>query len=480
VFSYPGIIEAATSIFAGQAIREMTQADASNLQSAAARLIDIIVEARQTGKRAVAFLTGVPGSGKTLAGLRVVHDAVTTGAENRGDIVYLSGNTPLVTVLREALALDEEARQRAASKLPRRERIRREVRTRIQHINEFLKSQLHSSGAMSPHEHVIVFDEAQRAWDAGQGEKKFGRKKSEPELILEIMGSHQDWCVCVCLIGSGQEINDGELGIQGWYNALAASNSDGLNKWAVYAPTDLFEGSRSPYHGLFDTTSASVAVNIEPDLALRVPMRMFRAPEVSNWVGLVLSGDIEGAEAAAERLGDYKILITRSLQTARLWLRSAARGDRRYGLVASSGARRLRADGLGQILSATDGDSIAHWYLKPPGDIRSSYALEVPANEYTCQGLELDFVAVCWGGDLIWQPRSRSWAIRRFMGDRWNRVSNDQRRRFIQNKYRVLLTRAREGIVIWVPMGDEQDSTRDPNELQSTFDALTAAGATPI
>jgi hypothetical protein len=356
----PSIIEAATNIFAGQAIREMTQADASNLQSAANRLIDIIVQARRTGRRAVAFLTGVPGSGKTLAGLRVVHDAVATGAEHRGDIIYLSGNTPLVTVLREALALDEVARQRASSKQPRRERIRREVRTRIQHINEFLKNQLQSSGIIQPHEHVIVFDEAQRAWDAGQGDKKFGRKKSEPELILDIMGSHQDWCVCICLIGSGQEINDGELGIQGWHDALAASDPKERGGWEVYAPGGLFDESRSPSYDLFEGARKCLAVNVEPDLALQVPMRMFRAPEVSKWVGLVLSGDIDGAQAVAGRIGDYKILITRSLQVARQWLRSAARGDRRYGLVASSGARRLRADGLGQILSATDGDSIAH------------------------------------------------------------------------------------------------------------------------
>src|SRR5262249_3691508 len=156
---------------------------------------------------------------------------------------------------------------------------------------------------------------------------------------------------------------------------------------------------------------------------------------------------------------------TRSLSTARQRLRTLGRGNRRFGLVASSGARRLRADGLGQILHAGDRDEIAHWYLQPHGDIRSSCALEVPANEYTCQGLELDFVCVCWGGDLVRSRSPERWLCRRLSGSKWQTIMDEDAKRLLCNSYRVLLTRAREGLVIWVPLGDPADLTRDPKLL---------------
>ena len=173
----------------------------------------------------------------------------------------------------------------------------------------------------------------------------------------------------------------------------------------------------------------------------------------------------------------YPIVLTRSLGAARYWLKKAVRGERRSGLVASSGARRLRAEGLGEILNATDGIDIAHWYLNPPGDIRSSHALEVPANEYTCQGLELDFVAVCWGGNLVRDAKNTRWLYRRLNGARWQTIADESRRRFVENAYRVLLTRAREGFVIWVPQGDPSDRTREPELFDATADYLTTCGA---
>jgi hypothetical protein len=200
----PTIIQAATSIFAGHDVRAIARADASNLAVAAARMVRVIGEAKRDARKAVVFLTGVPGAGKTLAGLQVVHDAVTTGTEDRGDIVYLSGNTPLVLVLREALARDTWNRKRDAGLQTTLGDERRVVRTRIQHITDFLRQYLTGTDTALPHEHAIVFDEAQRAWDAGQGAKKFERDKSEPSLLLEIMGRHTDWCVCVCLVGGGQ------------------------------------------------------------------------------------------------------------------------------------------------------------------------------------------------------------------------------------------------------------------------------------
>lgn len=194
----------------------------------------------------------------------------------------------------------------------------------------------------------------------------------------------------------------------------------------------------------------------------------------------MLAGDVTAAQAVSRDLDEYPLAVTRSLEKAKSWLRERGRGERRYGLVASSGARRLRAEGLGVTLNATAGDEIAQWYLRPRGDIRSSYALEVPANEYTCQGLELDFTCLCWGGDLLWNDVSRAWTFSRLSGTAWQRVKDLDAQRFLTNSYRVLLTRAREGLVVWIPQGDESDTTRSIGPLNATANFLIRCGAAPI
>jgi hypothetical protein len=472
----PTIIQAATSIFAGHDVRDIARADASNLAVSARRIVDIIAGAKRDCRKIVVFLTGVPGAGKTLAGLQVVHDAVTTGTEDRGDIVYLSGNTPLVVVLREALAQDTVERKRAAGARSGLADERRLIRTRIQHINDFLKQYLSDTTSTLPHEHAIVFDEAQRAWDARQGAKKFKRQQSEPALLLEIMSRHTDWCACVCLVGGGQEINTGEEGISGWGDALR--NLVGAqSRWAVYGPEDVFHGGASTGGLALGELPAAITSAPDQDLRLSVPLRSYRSPAMSEWVKAVLDANLPAAKAQAQLLTAYPIVLTRCLNRARTWLRERGRGERRYGLLASSGARRLRADGLGEILQATHGPAIAQWYLNGRDDIRSSFALEVPANEYACQGLEIDFSCVCWGGDLLFAPQTGCWLCRRLSGNAWHNVGSVEDRRYVRNTYRVLLTRAREGLVIWVPRGDESDRTRSPEELDATADFLVAAGA---
>jgi DUF2075 family protein len=471
----PNIIEAATSIFTGHGVRAIAQADASNLKDAASRAIELITQAKEAGHCALIFLTGVPGSGKTLAGLHVVHDAIATGAEQRGDIVYLSGNTPLVTVLREALSRDEYRRGNEAGSVRQLNVIRREMRARIQHINDFLKQGL--SGLGPPHEHAIVFDEAQRAWDVRQGKKKFDRDASEPSLLLELMGRHADWSACVCLVGGGQEINAGEQGVAGWGEALRRISHHDAARWRVYGPSDVLNGGPSAGGLALGDIAEEIATNEEPILQLVVPLRSFRSPQTSRWVECVLDGNREAAAALSASLGDYPIMLTRSLAITRRWLRDQARGYRRCGLVASSRARRLRADGLGVELIATDGADIAHWYLNARDDIRSSYALEVTTNQYTSQGLELDFVGVCWGGDFLWDEVAGQWLFRTLGGNKWHAVNRTKNRDFIKNSYRVLLTRAREGLMIWVPAGDINDSTRDPRQLDATAEFLIQCGA---
>jgi hypothetical protein len=476
----PNVIEAATSIFAGHSVRSIAQADASNLREAAARIIKILLDAKRHGRRVVVLLTGVPGSGKTLAGLHVVHDSIASGAEEKGDIVYLSGNTPLVTVLREALARDEYKRARMADPDRRLKAIRRDVRARIQHINDFLKQSLNANDGSPPHEHAIVFDEAQRAWDVQQGRKKFSREASEPSLLLELMGRHQNWCGLVCLVGGGQEINSGEQGLAGWGDALRKLAPSIASGWEIHLPADAVSGGPSANGLSLGELPATVAIHVEPDLQLYVPLRTYRCPAVSEWVRLVLDGKAAEAATMATSVTSYPIVITRSLEAAKEWLRSCGRGERRFGLVASSGARRLRADGLGVLLSADDRDETAHWYLDPLGDIRSSCALEVPANQYTCQGLELDFIGICWGGDFLRSKESDRWVCRTLAGHNWNLVRGVAKQQFIQNSYRVLLTRAREGMVIWVPRGTDEDDTRDPFTLDATAAFLESCGARPL
>lgn len=470
----PSVVSAATTLFAGHSVREIAQADATNLDESAGKIIEIISHTKKVGGHALVFLAGVPGSGKTLAGLQVVHNAIETGVEDKGDIVYLSGNTPLVVVLREALARDEAARRKARGERPRLEVVRNSVRTRIQHIIDFLREYLNNDDGIAPHEHVIVFDEAQRAWDEDYGRKKFGRSSSEPKLLLEIMERHHNWSVIVALVGGGQEINSGENGIAEWGKALRSIPPDSLGKWKVYGPPGLQFGTEATASlGTGDISDAS-AVKTDSDLELNVPLRSFRSPSVSQWVSLVLKGDLIAAHRIAENFGDYPLFVTRSLGATRNWLKRETRGERRYGLVASSGARRHRAEGLGVTLNATEGNAIAQWYLNGREDVRSSFALEVTANEYTAQGLELDFVGLCWGGDFLWQ--GGKWLYRQFRGNGWNRVNGD-RQRFITNSYRVLMTRGREGLVIWVPEGSREDATRDPVPFDSTAEFLVSCGA---
>jgi Uncharacterized conserved protein (DUF2075) len=413
----PNVIEAATSIFAGHDVRSIANADADNLQSAASRLVALIKQAREEGRRFLLILTGVPGSGKTLAGLHVVHSTIATDVERHGDIVYLSGNTPLVVVLREALARDEHSRRRRAGERKSLGIIRREVRARIQHINDFLQESFRGTAEHPPHEHVIVFDEAQRAWDEKQGMEKFERTASEPALLLELMSRHHDWCACICLIGGGQEINSGEEGVFGWGEALRKMGGDDQREWSVFAPPDVLHGGPSAGSLTLGELPPALAVSVEPDLQLRVPQRSYRSPNLSRWVDYVLSGNEVAAQTVAESLHEYPLIVTRSLAKAKAWLEEHGRGERRYGLVASSGARRLRAEGLGVTLNATAGDEIAQWYLNPQGDIPRHTPLRyrrtsIPVRDlsstlHVSAGVETYYGAMCHAPGLSLDSQGR-------------------------------------------------------------------------
>lgn len=470
----PTIIEAATTIFAGHSVKNISRANADNLAQCSEEVLKLIEEAKVERSKRVIIVTGVPGSGKTLAGLNIAHGGIDAKPE-RGDVVYLSGNTPLVIVIREALAQDEK--MRAADKGERKslKSIRHDLQTRIQHINDFLKEYCRHDRSNPPHEHAIVFDEAQRAWDREQGKKKFGRDSTEPELLLEIMGRHsQDWAAIVCLVGAGQEINTGEAGMQQWGEALSPSCG-----WELIVPKSALHGSSDTAGTALFPSAPPVGLKVTTNdrLRLTVPMRSYRSESVSLWVDAVLSGEPDKAAELACRLSEYPITLSRSIAACRNWLKKQTRGERRSGLLASSKAVRLLAEGLGASLTVEDKNRICHWYLKPSDDYRSSNYLEVTANEYTCQGLELDYAGVCWGGDFLRAGDGQHWSFRQLRNTSWARVNNADMRRFILNKYRVFLTRSREGMTIFVPQGDLTDKTRPPPDYNRLADYLLSCGA---
>lgn len=472
----PGIIEAARSLYAGHDVREITYAssDVHNLGSTTDAVQKTIAWAKAEKALAVCFVTGTPGSGKTLVGLNVVHNKHV--GISRSQAAYLSGTRPLVAVLREALALDHSDRTDCSLR-----QSRHEVQAQVQPLMGYLEEYVRRSPQEPPPENLIVFDEAQRAWNADFGLERFDRTASEPALFLEIMARRADWAVILALVGNGQEINKGEGGLAEWGQALiewAQRSPD--RPWSVaLSPSGI--GSGSSLNELWPKEPpASISILEDARLHLVGSARSHRFAGLHRWVDAVLAGDAGRAAEVSRVSGRLPIRLTRSLDDARQWLRNETRGNRRCGLVASSGARRLRAYGLGVALRSNDLADIVHWYLKPDDDIRSCHALEVTASEYTCQGLELDLVGMCWGGDLLWDSEKREWGYRRLSGSKWQNIGNSLNQDFLKNKYRVLLTRARQETIIWVPKGDSGDDTRQPGPLDATAAFLEAAGARPL
>jgi hypothetical protein len=457
----PTIIEAACHLYANMDVREISRSHAgsNNLQRTTLAVLAAISEARAHGRKTICFITGVPGAGKTLAGLNIVHNA---RLHTDGDLgVLLSGNGPLVKVLREALARDEA--RRTGKSLAE---ARRTSATFVQNVHHFLDE--YSDCTTPPPDRVVIFDEAQRAWNAKHAFRKFKRRSSEPALMLEIMNRHEEWAVIVGLIGGGQEINTGEAGLREWGRVLEQRYPG----WTILVSNELLEGDHSTAGDtLFPVVPPALDVLTDPALHLRVSLRSYRAEKLSEWVALVLDGRSEVAALVAEEsLAKYPLFLTRRLQDARRWLRIQRRGSRRSGLLASSGARRLRPYGI-DVAAPID---VEKWFLAPASDVRSSSFLELAATEFAVQGLELDWAGLCWGADLR-RDRDR-WTFHQFRGSSWIKVGQAERKKYMLNKYRVLLTRAREGLVIWVPPGSNSDRTRRPEFYDSIAEFLRGCG----
>ena len=462
----PTIIEAAQALYRDHEVDEITRSEAGaiNLNQTTNCITEVIERSKVNRRKSICFVTGVPGAGKTLAGLNIA----TKRSQEHSDehAVFLSGNGPLVAVMREALARDECGRERISKK-----DASRKVTSFIQNIHHFRDDVLRDPSP--PYEKVVVFDEAQRAWTREQTAKFMQTKRgqvdfdqSEPEFLIGAMDRHEDWCVVVCLVGGGQEINTGEAGLSEWFDALTRR----FGHWDVYVSgrleeTDLFISS--PPSRATDNFRAS----IKDELHLSVSMRSFRAEALSEFVGHVVENRPEDADDAYERISDrYPICLTRSLEEARDWLRQRARGSERFGLLASSGGYRLRPEGL-HVKAKIDGPT---WFLNDRDDVRSSFACEEVGTEFDVQGLELDWAGVCWDADFRYH--NGDWDPYSFRGTRWQRVNAVERKLYLRNAYRVIMTRARQGVVIFIPRGSDIDETRRPAFYDGTFAHLKSCG----
>jgi hypothetical protein len=462
----PTIVEAALALYRQHDVKEITrsEAGADNLGLTATRVEQIIEQAKSENRKTICFITGVPGAGKTLAGLNIA----TSRAERHSDehAVFLSGNGPLVDVLREALARDKAEREG----IPR-SRAYREVSTFVQNIHHFRDEALESTNP--PVEKVVIFDEAQRAWNREMASKFMQQKRghatfdmSEPAFLLDAMHRHKDWCVVICLVGGGQEINTGEAGLAEWITVLRDQHPD----WDVHVSSRLDDRDYIWDAELLGELSKASA-SWDEALHLGVSIRSFRAEALSEFVGYVVDNKPEQAHMTYQAISDkYPILLTRSLAEARSWLRTQARGSERYGLTASSGANRLRPEGI-WIKSKIDAPV---WFLNERADVRSSYYLEETASEFDIQGLELDWACVCWDADF--RRGDDEWQYFSFRGTKWQRMNAVDRQLYLKNTYRVLLTRARQGMVIFVPSGDSSDPTRTPQVYDGIYEYLQQCG----
>jgi hypothetical protein len=484
------VIEEAQRLFAAHDVREVSHAHADNTTEAQDSLIGIVGQSRADGLRSICFLTGVPGAGKTLVGLHAAYSPAM--AETAGEpACFASGNQPLLDVLHAALTLN-----RTHDRRNRRE-VGHDLSAPVQNVHDFALRNLLDAGQRPPAEHVVVFDEAQRVWtgdkvEAGirkrvqrrrltaeQSKEVLGQAHSEPELLLRVMERCPGWCVVIALIGGGQEIYDGEAGLSAWGKALAGT----ARRWTVWVSPEALEGDASVAGQTLFPAGKPTSLDVRPTtkLHLSVAKRSPRAGRYAEWVNHVVAGDADAASGIVTSLQQFPILLTRDFDHAKRLIREYAGESSRYGLVASSGAMRLRADGVELKREFRNSLRFPDWFLRPSGDIRSSNQLEVAATEFECQGLELDWTLVCWGGDFIPTADLRYWLPRYLYnggknGPHWRQERKTTEQEFIRNKYRVLLTRARFGTVIYVAPGSPTDQTRDPAEFDSVTAFLVRSG----
>lgn len=487
----PTIIEAARSLYLNHSVEDITrhEAEGEQLERTTSYVQQVICETKARKGKSICFVTGVPGAGKTLVGLNVA-----VQQESKEDLaVYLSGNGPLVAVLTEALTRDKQAQEKDRGNKLLKKDAEREVKRFIQIIHRYRdnmlgkvkvvngKLEIDPTKELKDHiagygevENIAIFDEAQRSWDKEHISAWLKRKKgfadfpmSEGEFLIWSLDQRDDWAVIVCLVGGGQEINTGEAGIGEWIRALNESFPD----WQIYISSQLTAKEYAEGR-VKELLRKNKHVTYSDNLHLAVSMRSFRAESLSNMVHNLLDGEPNKARDVYKNIADrYPIVLTRDIDKAKNWLRNKARGNERYGLVVSSKAYRLKPLAI-DVRCKPD---TVHWFLDDINDVRSSLFLEDAASEFDIQGLELDWTCLIWDGDL--RHNGINWEYYEFNGgNKWNRINKKERKEYQLNAYRVLLTRARQGMVICVPKGNPNDNTRQPVFYNCTYDYLKSIG----
>lgn len=464
----PTIIEAAQAMYRNHSVKDISRNDAGahNLTATTETINQIIDDCKRNHKKAICFVTGVPGAGKTLAGLNIANERHNFDADEHA--VFLSGNGPLVDILQAALAKDRSSRAGITIA-----EAKKETKAFIQIIHRFRDEALTTNNP--PAEKVAIFDEAQRAWNEESLTDFMKRKKgvdafnqSEPEFLIRIMDRHQDWAVIVCLVGGGQEIYNGEAGIIDWFRALQKK----FRNWHIYL-SDKITDSEYVGNSSIEELLTGCSYSLRPALHLGVSLRSFRSEKLAEFVKLLLDNEPSAAAAVYSELSiHYPIILTRDLDKAKEWILKKARGTERYGLLASSEGKRLR--GIGIWVPSV----INHvgWFLNEKDNVDSSYFLEVAASEFKVQGLEIDYSILAWDADL--RRSGKGFDYFKFRGTRWNHVNNMQHQKYLKNAYRVLMTRARQGMIIFVPSGTdpEDDPTRDSAYYDDIYKYLRSCG----
>jgi hypothetical protein len=467
----PTIIEAAQALYRGHSVQEISRSDsgAINLSKTSDAIDKIIDGSKKENKKSICFITGVPGAGKTLAGLNIAN--IRHKFDENEHAIFLSGNGPLVQVLQEALARNEVKDSKNSQSRITKKAALSKTKAFIQNIHHFRDEAIQT--AVSPIEGVVIFDEAQRAWTQEQTHSFMSRKKgisdfemSEPDFLISVLDRHTDWAVIICLIGGGQEINTGEAGLPEWFSAI----ENKYPHWDVYVSDMLVDQEYTANEDLYSKIEDS-KLHTQSELHLSVSVRSYRSERVSELVKRILDNRQDEAMTLwPEIQKDYPVCLTRNIATAKRWLRNKARGSERIGITASSGAYRLRPFGI-HVKNSIDPKN---WFLNDKEDVRSSYYLEEVATEFDIQGLELDWTCVAWDADF--RIKKGAWDYKKFRGTAWQNVNNIIRRQYLKNAYRVLLTRARQGMILFIPEGDDNDMTRLCEFYDPTFSYLKEIG----
>lgn len=515
------IVDAAKKLYANHKVEDINRSDAKgeDLTQTTNTLLKLIEQARDRHERYLCLVTGVPGAGKTLIGLSVATmyqtgDELKNGKDSRS--VYLSGNRPLVMVLQEALARDAYSREltRLTDLYGRKPKItelkekgitKTEIRSKIKQFiqlvpawrKEYLKGILvDDSGKETtlikdasyqykgkgdfyiPYDHVSIYDEAQRAWDDHENASYIRKKEknlkkfpewSEPRFLISCMDRHPDWAVYICLIGNGQDINHGEAGTAEWIRSIKH-----FPNWKTYAPKDIKNDPE------VDMILPDINIEYLDGLHLNIDLRSIRAENLAHFIDDLLNFRKGQASALLKEIKRYPIRLTRDINKAKAWVKEHAREEERYGALASSKGQRLKPDALTLLPPNSSEVEVTHWFLGDNKDVKSSYYMEEVATEFQVQGLELDWAIVAWDADMRADIATSSWKQYSFRGSKWMNINNAKIRNYQINAYRVILTRARRGMVIYVPTGNEDDHTRNPKYYDGTYEYFKQLGIQEI